>query len=179
MSTTLFLMVGDVGAGKSTRARALAQETPALRLTPDEWMMPLFGHPDLQEQRAVLEGLLILTALDALRLGTSVILDFGLWTRQERAALHWLAASAGATAHTIWLTVDPETQWQRVEQRWAESPTDTWRATREDLARWSAQVEAPDEDELAGRPDLTPPQPHDGWATWIAQRWSIPVGRLG
>jgi predicted kinase len=170
MTTTLFLMVGDVGAGKSTRAKALARETPALRLTPDDWMMPLFGHPDLQEQRAVLEGLLLLTAVDALRLGVDVILDFGLWSRSERAALHWMAASAGATARTVWLSVDPETQWQRVEQRWAQGPADTWRATREDLARWSAQVEEPDEADLAGRPDPTPPQPHETWATWIAQR---------
>ena len=178
MSTTLLLMVGDVGAGKSTRARELAREMPALRLTPDDWMMPLFGHPDIQDKRSLLEGLLLLTAIDALRLGTDVILDFGLWSRDERAALHWLAASTGSAARTVWLSVDAETQWQRVEQRWAESPAGTWRATREDLARWSAQVEPPDDDELAGRPTATPPQPHDSWASWIAQRWSVPVERL-
>ncbi|MFJ3714174.1 MULTISPECIES: hypothetical protein [unclassified Streptomyces] len=29
------------GAGKTTRARQLAKEHNALRLTPDEWMIPL------------------------------------------------------------------------------------------------------------------------------------------
>ncbi|MFD4273137.1 AAA family ATPase [Streptomyces cyaneofuscatus] len=41
--TTLFLMVGLPGAGKTTRARQLAEEHGALRLAPDEWMLPLFG----------------------------------------------------------------------------------------------------------------------------------------
>ncbi|NGO75189.1 AAA family ATPase, partial [Streptomyces sp. YC504] len=40
--TTLFLMVGLPGAGKTTKARQLAEEDHALRLTPDEWMIPLF-----------------------------------------------------------------------------------------------------------------------------------------
>jgi predicted kinase len=41
--TTLLLTVGLPGAGKTTRARQLATEFNALRLTPDEWMIPLFG----------------------------------------------------------------------------------------------------------------------------------------
>src|SRR2546421_9264967 len=42
----LYLLVGLPGAGKTTRARQLAVEAPALRLTPDEWMIPLFGRDD-------------------------------------------------------------------------------------------------------------------------------------
>jgi predicted kinase len=170
---TLFLMVGHVGAGKSTRARELASECPALRLAPDDWMMPLFGHPDVDGKREVVEGLLLRTALDALGLGTSVILDFGFWRRHERAALHWLAAEAGATARTIFLTVDAETQWERVDRRWAESPPGTWRISPEELFATRAMVEEPDEDELAGRFAVRPPQPHLEWSTWIAERWPI------
>jgi hypothetical protein len=40
-----------------------------------------------------LEGRLISVALQALRLGTSVVLDYGLWGRDERSALRWLARS--------------------------------------------------------------------------------------
>ena len=39
----MFLMVGLPGAGKTTRARELALAHRALRLTPDEWHLPLFG----------------------------------------------------------------------------------------------------------------------------------------
>ena len=52
----LYLMVGLPGAGKTTRARQLAVEAPALRLTPDEWMIPLFGRDD-PAARDVLGGI--------------------------------------------------------------------------------------------------------------------------
>ena len=54
--TTLFLTVGLPGAGKTTRARELAAEFSALRLTPDEWMIPLFGDNDADGKRDVLEA---------------------------------------------------------------------------------------------------------------------------
>ncbi|SCE02364.1 hypothetical protein GA0115246_109559, partial [Streptomyces sp. SolWspMP-sol7th] len=54
--TDLFLLVGLPGAGKTTRARRLAEEHGALRLTPDEWMLPLFGASDPDGKRDVLEG---------------------------------------------------------------------------------------------------------------------------
>ena len=41
--TTLHLMVGLPCSGKSTWARALEERTGALRLTPDEWHLRLFG----------------------------------------------------------------------------------------------------------------------------------------
>jgi hypothetical protein len=43
--TTLFLIVGLPGAGKTTRARELENVHRALRFTPDEWMISLFGGP--------------------------------------------------------------------------------------------------------------------------------------
>jgi predicted kinase len=174
VAATLFLMVGHIGAGKSTRAREIAAEWPAIRLAPDDWMMPLFGHPDVDGKRAVLEGLLLRNAIDALRLGVSVILDFGLWRREERAALHWLAAELGATARTEFLTVDPETQWERVDGRWATSPPGTWRISREELMATRDLVDEPGEEELAGQLDVAPPEPHRDWSAWIAERWSIP-----
>jgi predicted kinase len=98
---TLFLIVGLPGAGKTTRARELAAEHRALRLTPDEWMIPLFGEPDADGKRDVLEGRLIQVALEVLRLGTSAVLDFGFWSRDERSALRWLASStAGGRSST-------------------------------------------------------------------------------
>ena len=91
---TLFLMVGLPGAGKSTRAKELAAEQGALRLSPDAWMIPLFGESEAGEKRDVLEGRLIWVALETLKQGTSVVLDFGFWSRDKRSALRWLATSA-------------------------------------------------------------------------------------
>ena len=110
-AATLILMVGLPAAGKTTRARELAATHPAVRLTPDHWQIALFGNSigDFQRpggERWVLEGRLISVALQALRLGTSVVLDFGLWGRDERSALRWLARSARAACHLVYLPVD-------------------------------------------------------------------------
>ena len=48
---TLFLIVGLPGAGKTTRAKELAATRQALRLTPDEWMIPLFAEPLAGDKR--------------------------------------------------------------------------------------------------------------------------------
>jgi predicted kinase len=55
-ATTLVLIVGLPGAGKTTRAEELAAANRALRLTPDHWMIPLFGDPMADGKRFVLAG---------------------------------------------------------------------------------------------------------------------------
>jgi predicted kinase len=52
----LFVTVGLPGSGKTTRAKELAAEFSAIRLTPDDWMIPLFDHNDSDDKRDVLEG---------------------------------------------------------------------------------------------------------------------------
>ena len=55
----MFVMVGLPAAGKTNRARELAAAWDALRLTPDEWMIPLFGQEQPEGKRNILEGRLI------------------------------------------------------------------------------------------------------------------------
>ena len=80
----LYVMVGLPAAGKTTLARRIEIEHRALRFTPDEWMIPLFGESMANGKRNVLEGRFIATALSALRLGVNVVLDFGVWAKDER-----------------------------------------------------------------------------------------------
>jgi predicted kinase len=81
----LILICGLPGAGRTTLARWLAHDVPAIRLGADEWMA---GQGiDLHDQRTRgredartrgrLELLLWELAQDLLRLGISVILEFG------------------------------------------------------------------------------------------------------
>ena len=55
-AAVMLLMVGLPGAGKTTRAKELAAASRALRLTPDHWMIPLFGDSMADGKRFVLEG---------------------------------------------------------------------------------------------------------------------------
>jgi predicted kinase len=100
--------------GKTARAKKLAARHGALRLSPDAWMIPLFGDIDAGGKRDVLEGRLMGLVLAALRPGTSVILDLGFWARDERSALRWLAASAGASCQVIYLPAGRVTQRSRI-----------------------------------------------------------------
>lgn len=172
----LVLVVGHVGAGKTTRARELAAATGAVRLTPDEWMVPLFHHNNPPSahypggMRDVLEGRLVWTAAEMLRAGLDVILDFGLWGREERAALNWLAGTLGASTRTEYVRIDPVMQAERVARRWRETPEVTWNVSQADLDRWRTTLHEPDADELSGV--YTAPTPPDGgWRRWIAERW--------
>jgi predicted kinase len=167
----LFLIVGLPGAGKTERAKALAAKHSALRLTPDAWMIPLFGDPQPAGKRDILEGRLIWLALEALRLGTNVVLDFGLWGRDERSSLRWLARSVGASSRIIYLPVDRATQIERIQHRRISTPHETFVITEADVDRWRSQFEAPDASELAEEEIASPPPAWSDWAAWAAERW--------
>ncbi len=159
----MLLMVGLPGAGKTTRAKELAAMHRALRLTPDHWMIPLFGEPIAGGKRFVLEGRLISVALQALRLGTSVVLDYGLWGRDERSALRWLARSAGAACEVVYLPVDKDVQLARIAHRQATAPHQVFPMSEAEVDQWREQFQAPDAAELGG---VDIPSPPAGWPGW-------------
>jgi predicted kinase len=175
----LFLMVGLPGAGKTTRAKELAAAHRALRLTPDEWMIPLFGESMAGGKRDVLEGRLISIALRALRLGVSVVLDFGLWGRDERSALRWLGRSVGASCRVVYLPVDRDVQFVRVARRQVIAPHQTFPMSEVDLDRWREQFQVPDAIELGGGEVPGVPVGWSGWVEWAADRWPSLTGAFG
>ena len=168
---TLILMVGLPGAGKTTRAKELAAEHRALRLTPDHWMVPLFGDSMADGKRFVLEGRLISVALQALRLGISVVLDFGLWARDERSALRWLAEANGAACTVVYLPVAKTVQLDRIARRQQAEPDRTFPMSEADVDRWVTQFQAPDAAELEGDGIPDPPAGWAGWAEWAEGQW--------
>ena len=107
----IHLVLGPVGAGKSTFCLALAREQRAVRLTLDEWMTELF-RPDRPES-GVIEWYVERSARccariwslarSLLEVGTSVILEIGLLQRRERERFYRSFADAGfpVTIHVI------------------------------------------------------------------------------
>jgi predicted kinase len=168
---TMYVLVGLPGSGKTTRARQIEAEHPALRLTLDEWMIPLFGVPDAGGKQDVLEGRLVWLAIRALGIGVSVIVDFGVWSREERSALRWLAGQAGANCELHYLDIDQEEQQRRLEDRLASDPGSTYEMKYFDLDKFRSQFQVPSQDELTtGQIDLPPPA-HATWESWAAERW--------
>ena len=83
---------------------------------------------------------LISIALQALRLETSVVLDFGFWGRDERSSLRWLARSAGASSQVVYLPVDRDVQLARIARSQLSAPQQAYLMTREvDVDRWREQ----------------------------------------
>src|SRR3954471_12895412 len=144
----MFVMVDLPAAGKTSRARELASAWSALRLTPDEWMIPLFGQEQPEGKRNILEGRLLWLALSALRIGVNVVLDFGVWAKDERSALRALAASVGATSELVYLHVDEDEQWRRVQARSETDVATTFAMTTADLEQWRRTFQPPDATEL-------------------------------
>ena len=170
-TAVVYLMVGLPGAGKTMRAKQLETSAPALRLTPDEWQIALFGDRNPPDERDLVEGKLVELGMRAAGLGVDVVLDFGLWSRDERSALRWIAGAVGARSQVVYLPVDPEEQHRRVTDRFATTPGATFRMTPVELEQWRARFQAPDEDELRGAPIPPVPPGHATWAQWAAQRW--------
>lgn len=169
---TLFLTVGLPGTGKTTSARRIEVEQQALRLTKDEWVKALYGPANPREATAVIESRLIEIALRALELGINVVIDFGLWSRDERSALRQAAADLGAAVEMRYCELTPTEQRRRLDQRQAEEPRTTWQMTDQELTEWAAMFSVPTPSELDGsEPIDEPPTGFATWAEWGRHRW--------
>jgi predicted kinase len=149
---TLYLMVGLPGSGKTAKAEEIEAECGALRLTPDEWILALYGEKlDRRRRdhaRAPVEALQWQVARRALSLGCSVVLDWGFWSRAERARYQGEAEPLGARVRTVFLDAPPEELWARISRR-DESRAGTLHITRSELEEWSNNFERPTEEELS------------------------------
>jgi predicted kinase len=171
----VYLIVGLPGAGKTTHAKELEITAPALRLTPDEWQIMLFGRENPPDKRDLVEGKLVQLGMRAAELGTSVVFDFGFWGKDERSALRWIAGAVGARSQVVYLPVDHEEQRRRVTGRFATTPDQTFHMSHAELRQWRAKFQAPDDEELRGS-QIPPVAPgHATWSAWASRRWpSLP-----
>jgi predicted kinase len=153
--TTLYLMVGLPCSGKTTRAKELEDALRAIRLTPDEWHVNLFGHdvydPEHDKRHGLIEAMLWQIAARALALGTNVILDFGFWAKEEREDFRSRARKLGAGSEIIYMDVDDEELMRRVRVR-NDNLTNTLHYIPEELMlSWMQLFQKPDGDELLPR----------------------------
>ncbi len=167
----LYLTVGLPGAGKTTLACRIAEERGVLRLTPDEWMVPLFGHSDAAGRRDILEGRMIWVAHQVLVSGSSVILDFGCWSAEERFALRAIAESVGALFDLRYLNIDEQERRARAAKRWETAHESTFPMSDADHDRFLALWQPPSRAELSYAHLPEPPAGCENWLQWASHRW--------
>jgi predicted kinase len=166
------LTVGLPGTGKTTAARRIEAEHRALRLTKDEWMKALYGQGNPASASDVIEGRLIQIAMRALELGINVVLDYGLWSRDERSALRQAAADIGAAVVISYVELPPAEQRTRLEERLVEAPHETWPISEQELTEWASKFDVPTPAELDGSgPIGDPPDGFATWREWTVHRW--------
>ena len=169
---TLFLTVGLPCTGKTTAARRIEIEQQALRLTKDEWVKALYGRENPRSAQDVIEGRLIQIGLRALELGNNVVIDYGLWGRDERSAPRQAAADLGARVTMLYFALAPAEQVRRIAQRQAKAPHTTWTMSDEELLEWAATIDIPTPGELEGsEPIDDPPDGFATWDEWRGDRW--------
>ena len=145
----LILTCGLPGAGKTALARQLAADRSAVCLTKDEWLLALGSSPWDEPTREKVEHELWQLAQEILRLGMSVVLDFGLWARIERDELRSAARGLGVGVELHYLDVPADELWRRIHARNSAPPWDSYPIRRADLDGWLRVFQAPDADELA------------------------------
>lgn len=157
----MHLILGPVGAGKSTYAARLAAEQRAVRFTLDEWMAALFW-PD-RPSSGVMEwyvertercvDLIWTQAVRTVVTGTDVVLEIGLIRRAERERLYERVDVGGHQLHLHLLDAPREVRWARVERRNQErGATFSMEVPPAIFAYASDLWEPVDDDECSGRP---------------------------
>jgi predicted kinase len=145
----LILFCGLPGSGKTTLAKKLEKELPAVRLCPDEWMTGLGVDLFDETVRNNLEVQLWEFAQGLLRLGYNVILENGLWSRKERKDKLQDTAKLNVEVELHYLDVPFEELMQRLAIRNTSGDPNTVPLTREHLEGYTKLLQAPDNAEMA------------------------------
>ncbi|BCW67282.1 hypothetical protein NicSoilB4_20450 [Arthrobacter sp. NicSoilB4] len=150
--STVHLLCGLPGAGKTTVARQLEAGRPAVRFSLDEWMLRLY--PDLHfasgnygELAETCKLLIWDTARQVLQGGTDVVLDWNQWSRERRAAWAARAEAAGAGVVLHYVRTPLQISIERAASRAARDEAGSHRLEEADVRHLAGIFEEPEPSE--------------------------------
>jgi len=141
----LIIICGLPGSGKTTFAKCLEESLPAFRLSPDDWMEALDINLHEGEVREKIESLQWKLGQELLKLGLTIIIEWGTWGRSERDALREGARQLGAAVELHYLSAPVDVLFERIQRRGMENPPIKY----EDVKRWAEIIQVPTEEEMA------------------------------
>ncbi len=147
-STRLVLICGLPASGKSTLARRLAPEVPAIRLDKDLWVNELGADVWDDEFRVRLERRLWVLTQDLLARGQSVILEWGHWARVERDEKRLVARALGVGVELHYLDAPLDELIERSDRRTASGEWTAAPMTRAHFEKWATVFQPPDDEEM-------------------------------
>ncbi len=106
---------GKICCGKTTYARRLSEERNAVILSIDDVMLSLFpeGAGEMHDMYVLrVEKYLLSLSLRILRTGVDVILDWGLWTAEQRRRIRLFYQEQGVKSEIHYLRISPA-EWER------------------------------------------------------------------
>lgn len=145
----LYAFCGLPGAGKTTTAKEIEKSTGTIRLNVNEWVAALDVDFFDDDFRHKIDVRLYEHGLKLLKLGQSIILEDGFWSRAERDKHREVAHKLGAVIQMHYFDVPFDELWQRLEVRNAEGAHGTVPITKELLTKCWSMFQPADEAELA------------------------------
>jgi hypothetical protein len=115
----------------------------------DDWLWALGPTPWATTTQAKVNHQLWQLAQEIVRLGLSVVLDFGFAARIERDQVQSVARDLGVGVELHFLEVPVDELWRRIEARNSKPPWDSAPIRRTHLDEWASLFQAPDAAELA------------------------------
>jgi predicted kinase len=148
----VYLLCGKTGSGKTTFARQLEAERRAFRLSLDELMLPLFGEqlprPEFERRSNTCQELLLGISERLLSFGTSVVLDWGFWSKAGRSAVRTRLNATGARCSLLYFALPDEQIWARLRTRNAQLPPGTYEISEAMFQQFNGWFEPPDAEEM-------------------------------
>lgn len=146
----VIMVCGKICSGKSTYAERLRRENDAVLLSIDEIMLAMFGQY-VGEYVAHTEKYLYGKSLEIVGSGINIVLDWGVWTKAERAEAREFYKSRGIDYELHYIDVSDEVWRERINKRnsaISNGRLDAYYIDENLAAKFGAIFEPPDDEEI-------------------------------